>query len=300
MIKKIIASLKYFSSHSITPSELQPGDHIYVWRNVRHLLMYQHHGVYIGNGRCIHFTTRADALAYDDVENKQQNESDQQLQNVNSQQITKNANNQTSKNDLENINSLQQIVENTLQYDKKSKNFHVVNQDNVDLQSQQKKVTIWDRINPQSSINKAVIMETSLDYFLYGGKLKRARYNCRIFEYLLKSAGTCYRQPRLDGQITVEIAKKYICPINAKGQKEIYSLKSNNCEHLVLEWTTGVRKSYQLERLLRRSIYSILFFFPIYKINDHFFISIFDNYIKVSVFYETLLSNWVYVATFLL
>ncbi|KAL4455025.1 hypothetical protein ABPG74_006407 [Tetrahymena malaccensis] len=297
MIKKIIAGLKYFSSHSITPSELQPGDHIYVWRNVKHLLMYQHHGVYIGNGRCIHFTTRADALVYDNVEDKQQNE---QLQNVNNDQTTNKVSDQSSKNGLENINNQQQIIENTLQYDKKNQNFHVVDQNNIDLESQQKKVTIWDRINPQSNINKAVIMETSLDYFLYGGKLKRARYGCSIFEYMLKSAGTCYRQPRLDGQITVEKAKKYICPINAKGQKEIYSLKSNNCEHLVLEWTTGVRKSYQLERLLRRSIYNILFFFPIYKINDHFFIGIFDNYIKVSVFYETLLSNWVYVATFLL
>eukprot|EP01084_Bolivina_argentea_P003587 6744_1 len=49
----IIDKMNYPYSHSIKENELCVGDHIYVWRT---LYLYQHHGIYIGNGRVIHFS----------------------------------------------------------------------------------------------------------------------------------------------------------------------------------------------------------------------------------------------------
>lgn len=42
-------------------------------------------------------------------------------------------------------------------------------------------------------MSKAYILETNLDYFLDGGKLKKARYNVSNFEFFMKARGTCYR-----------------------------------------------------------------------------------------------------------
>ncbi|KAJ0929293.1 putative LRAT-like domain, papain-like cysteine peptidase superfamily [Helianthus annuus] len=39
-------------SQEIERSELKKGDHVYVWRMV---LLYNHHGIYIGDGKIIHF-----------------------------------------------------------------------------------------------------------------------------------------------------------------------------------------------------------------------------------------------------
>jgi len=51
---------------------------------------------------------------------------------------------------------------------------------------------IMKKLDPNSKVNKAVIIETSLDYFTYGGKLKRARYSVGVIEYFCKAGGTCY------------------------------------------------------------------------------------------------------------
>ncbi|KAI5078712.1 hypothetical protein GOP47_0006383 [Adiantum capillus-veneris] len=40
-------------SNLVTPAQLLPGDHIYSWRRA---YSYAHHGIYIGNGKVIHFT----------------------------------------------------------------------------------------------------------------------------------------------------------------------------------------------------------------------------------------------------
>ncbi|KAF5807930.1 putative LRAT-like domain-containing protein [Helianthus annuus] len=39
-------------SQEIERSELKKGDHVYVWRMV---LLYNHHGIYVGDGKIIHF-----------------------------------------------------------------------------------------------------------------------------------------------------------------------------------------------------------------------------------------------------
>ncbi|KAK1404144.1 NC domain-containing protein-related [Heracleum sosnowskyi] len=44
-------------SNKITKEELKPGDHIYSWRRA---YIYAHHGIYIGDGKVIHFTRGAD------------------------------------------------------------------------------------------------------------------------------------------------------------------------------------------------------------------------------------------------
>ncbi|KAL8038143.1 hypothetical protein ABFX02_11G085200 [Erythranthe guttata] len=43
-------------SNKIPRDELNPGDHIYSWR---HSYLYAHHGIYMGNGKVIHFTRGA-------------------------------------------------------------------------------------------------------------------------------------------------------------------------------------------------------------------------------------------------
>ncbi|XP_006400172.2 uncharacterized protein LOC18019143 isoform X2 [Eutrema salsugineum] len=40
-------------SNKISIDNLKPGDHIYSWRNA---YIYSHHGIYIGDGKVIHFT----------------------------------------------------------------------------------------------------------------------------------------------------------------------------------------------------------------------------------------------------
>ncbi|KAK6912341.1 LRAT domain [Dillenia turbinata] len=40
-------------SNKIKEEDLKPGDHIYSWR---HAYIYAHHGIYIGDGKVIHFT----------------------------------------------------------------------------------------------------------------------------------------------------------------------------------------------------------------------------------------------------
>ncbi|MCO5552559.1 hypothetical protein L7F22_006072 [Adiantum nelumboides] len=40
-------------SNLVSPEQLQAGDHIYSWRRA---YSYAHHGIYIGNGKVIHFT----------------------------------------------------------------------------------------------------------------------------------------------------------------------------------------------------------------------------------------------------
>ncbi|KAG2238813.1 hypothetical protein Bca52824_091984 [Brassica carinata] len=40
-------------SNNISRDNLKPGDHIYAWRNA---YIYSHHGIYIGDGKAIHFT----------------------------------------------------------------------------------------------------------------------------------------------------------------------------------------------------------------------------------------------------
>ncbi|KAJ7959997.1 NC domain-containing family protein [Quillaja saponaria] len=43
-------------SNKIDKEELKPGDHIYSWR---HAYIYAHHGIYVGDGKVIHFTRGA-------------------------------------------------------------------------------------------------------------------------------------------------------------------------------------------------------------------------------------------------
>lgn len=43
-------------SNKVSRAELKPGDHIYSWR---HAYIYAHHGIYIGDGKVIHFTRAA-------------------------------------------------------------------------------------------------------------------------------------------------------------------------------------------------------------------------------------------------
>ncbi|EEF31828.1 protein LEAD-SENSITIVE 1 [Ricinus communis] len=43
-------------SNIIQRDELKPGDHIYSWR---HAYIYAHHGIYVGDGKVIHFTRGA-------------------------------------------------------------------------------------------------------------------------------------------------------------------------------------------------------------------------------------------------
>ncbi|XP_031114559.1 uncharacterized protein LOC116018728 [Ipomoea triloba] len=43
-------------SHKIQKDELKPGDHVYSWR---HNYLYAHHGIYVGDGKVIHFTRAA-------------------------------------------------------------------------------------------------------------------------------------------------------------------------------------------------------------------------------------------------
>ncbi|CAG7911125.1 unnamed protein product, partial [Brassica rapa] len=40
-------------SNKITREKLQPGDHIYTWRIAR---AYAHHGIYVGDGKVVHYT----------------------------------------------------------------------------------------------------------------------------------------------------------------------------------------------------------------------------------------------------
>ncbi|CAF1886688.1 unnamed protein product [Brassica napus] len=42
-----------FSTNKISRDDLKPGDHIYAWRKA---YIYSHHGIYIGDGKVIHFT----------------------------------------------------------------------------------------------------------------------------------------------------------------------------------------------------------------------------------------------------
>ncbi|XP_010420324.1 PREDICTED: uncharacterized protein LOC104705926 [Camelina sativa] len=42
-----------FFSHMISRDDLKAGDHIYSWRNA---YIYSHHGIYVGDGKVIHFT----------------------------------------------------------------------------------------------------------------------------------------------------------------------------------------------------------------------------------------------------
>ncbi|GAV92602.1 LRAT domain-containing protein [Cephalotus follicularis] len=44
---------------AINKKDLKPGDHIYAWR---FLWIYNHHGIYVGDGQVIHFTTPHAAL----------------------------------------------------------------------------------------------------------------------------------------------------------------------------------------------------------------------------------------------
>ncbi|KAL1370335.1 hypothetical protein HN51_000611 [Arachis hypogaea] len=44
-------------SNKVDPQNLNPGDHIYSWRQA---YIYAHHGIYIGDGMVIHFTRAAD------------------------------------------------------------------------------------------------------------------------------------------------------------------------------------------------------------------------------------------------
>lgn len=44
--------------HDVSESELKPGDHIYVYR----WMMYSHHGIYVGNGKVIHFSGKDDSI----------------------------------------------------------------------------------------------------------------------------------------------------------------------------------------------------------------------------------------------
>ena len=55
----------------------------------------------------------------------------------------------------------------------------------------------------RTKLDKAIIAETSLEYFLYGGRLKKARYiyfllvisiryGVSHLEFFLKAGGTCY------------------------------------------------------------------------------------------------------------
>ncbi|KAL6225717.1 hypothetical protein ACLB2K_004566 [Fragaria x ananassa] len=43
-------------SNKIDRDHLRPGDHIYSWRNA---YLYAHHGIYVGDGKVIHFTRAA-------------------------------------------------------------------------------------------------------------------------------------------------------------------------------------------------------------------------------------------------
>ncbi|KAJ7964373.1 NC domain-containing family protein [Quillaja saponaria] len=43
-------------SNKIDRDELKPGDHIYSWR---HAYIYAHHGIYVGDGKVVHFTRGA-------------------------------------------------------------------------------------------------------------------------------------------------------------------------------------------------------------------------------------------------
>ncbi|GAV90701.1 LRAT domain-containing protein [Cephalotus follicularis] len=44
---------------AIAKKDLKPGDHIFAWRVIR---AYSHHGIYVGDGQVIHFTTPQEAL----------------------------------------------------------------------------------------------------------------------------------------------------------------------------------------------------------------------------------------------
>ncbi|GAV74188.1 LRAT domain-containing protein [Cephalotus follicularis] len=44
---------------AIAKKDLKPGDHIFAWRV---LGLYSHHGIYVGDGQVIHFTTPQDVL----------------------------------------------------------------------------------------------------------------------------------------------------------------------------------------------------------------------------------------------
>eukprot|EP00483_Globobulimina_turgida_P012706 UN12729 len=48
----IIDKLRYPMSHTISKCDLAPGDHIYCWRKS---YLYQHHGIYFGDGEVINF-----------------------------------------------------------------------------------------------------------------------------------------------------------------------------------------------------------------------------------------------------
>lgn len=130
MIKNLWKNIKYFNSHTVKPESLVPGDHIYVWRSVYGFLLYNHHGIYSGNGKVIHFTTREPDTQEDE-------------------RIV-----QATKIQMANAGFFQKI-------------FH--------------------------NMRKAYILETNMDYFLTGGKLKKARYDVSTIEFLLKARGTCYR-----------------------------------------------------------------------------------------------------------
>lgn len=229
-LKAIINRYKQFSSHSLTPYELIPGDHIYVWRRAA-LFVYQHHGIYIGDDKVIHFTTRP----------------------------------QDSSSNVE-----------------------------------KKKKSITERF-PLSLMfkrveKKAHVLETNLDFFLYGGKLKRARYDTPFWEMYLKAAGTCYQASLLQRDNIVKNAKEKLLE-----NLDEYHLILNNCEDLVTECTTGKKFSDQRWRKARKSILFILFFFPLYKIFAfHPTISTFlAKYISISILYDNLLHVTIFLLNFI-
>ncbi|KAL2611490.1 hypothetical protein R1flu_023182 [Riccia fluitans] len=51
-------------NHAAKESELKPGDHIYCYRS-KSYSSYAHHGIYIGNGKVIHFLDNSESAAGD-------------------------------------------------------------------------------------------------------------------------------------------------------------------------------------------------------------------------------------------
>ena len=228
--RAIINKYKRFSSHSLEPKELIPGDHIYVWRRAG-FFVYQHHGIYIGDDKVIHFTTRP--------------------------------------------------LDASMNIEKKRK--HFTERFPFSL--------IFKRVE-----RKAYVLETDLDFFLYGGKLKRARYQTPFWEMYLKAAGTCYQATLLQRDIIVMKAKEKL-----RENLDEYHLILNNCEDLVTECTTGKKFSDQRWRKGRKSILFILFFFPLYKIIAfHPTISSFlAKYISISILYDNLLHVTIFLLNFI-
>lgn len=88
------------------------------------------------------------------------------------------------------------ITNNTLEYDKAKNSYEVVKKVQDTLNTTEESPSfmqkIMKKLDPNTKANKAVIIETSLDYFTYGGKLKKARYSVGAIEYFCKAGGTCY------------------------------------------------------------------------------------------------------------